>query len=302
MIRIADKSHGREQLPKLPLENEQIAQRLDEIAELLENQGANPFRVGAYHNAAQTVRNLNRPVHAIIANEGRAGLRKLHGIGESLARTIEQIAYAGQLPLLVQLRGEAGPEEILTTVPGIGPELARRIYEGLGIESLTDLEMAAYDGRLAEVPGMGRRRIRLIRESLAGRFRRRPRVAELNRSPQRDQPPVAELLDVDREYREKAQSGRLHRIAPRRFNPTGEAWLPVLHTRRGEHQYTALFSNTARAHELGTTHDWVVIYRDDSGGQGQWTVVTSRAKDLQGKRVVRGRETECREFYGAGSR
>jgi putative hydrolase len=108
---------------------------------------------------------------------------------------------------------------------------------------------------------------------------------------------VSVLLDVDREYRDKARADRLPRIAPKRFNPQGEMWLPILHTQRGPHEYTALFSNTARAHELGTTNDWVVIYRDDNDGSGQWTVVTARFGRLQGKRVVRGREVECEAFY-----
>ncbi len=110
-------------------------------------------------------------------------------------------------------------------------------------------------------------------------------------------PAVAELLDVDREYRERATAGTLRRIAPRRFNPSGEAWLPVLHTRRGDADYTALYSNTARAHELGTTKDWVVIYRDDGDGGGQWTVVTATSGALAGARVVRGREAECAHYY-----
>ena len=70
--------------------------------------------------------------------------------------------------------------------------------------------------------------------------------------------------------------------------------MPILHTHRGKRHYTVLFSNTARAHELGTTHDWVVIYRD---GDGQWTVVTALFGDLKGRRIVRGREAECAEFY-----
>src|SRR5690606_33853745 len=111
-----------------------------------------------------------------------------------------------------------------------------------------------------------------------------------------DQPSVAELLDVDEEYRRKAAADTLIRIAPRRFNPTAAAWLPILHTTRGERHYTALYSNTARAHELGTTHDWVVIYRDDAK-DGRWTVITSQFSDLKGRRIVRGREAECREFY-----
>jgi putative hydrolase len=111
------------------------------------------------------------------------------------------------------------------------------------------------------------------------------------------QPAVAELLDVDREYRQKARAGRLPRIAPQRFNPTGAAWLPVLHTQRGAIHYTALFSNTAHAHEVGAVQDWVVIYRDDADGAGQWTLVTAQYGRLKGRRIVRGREAECERYY-----
>lgn len=63
------------------------------------------------------------------------------------------------------------------------------------------------------------------------------------------QPGVDLLLDVDREYREKGRAGLLPHIAPRRFNPEGKAWLPVLNTRFGPWHFTALFSNTARGRE-----------------------------------------------------
>jgi putative hydrolase len=66
---------------------------------------------------------------------------------------------------------------------------------------------------------------------------------------------------------------------------------------RGDRHYTALYSNTALAHQLGTEHDWVIIYRDDHDGDGQWTVVTARSGPLRGYRVIRGREAECSEFY-----
>jgi putative hydrolase len=102
------------------------------------------------------------------------------------------------------------------------------------------------------------------------------------------------LLDVDREYREKA--ARLPRIAPRRFNPSGERWLPVLHTERGGWRFTALHSNTALAHHLGRTRDWVVVYfHADHEPEGQHTVVTETRGPLAGRRVVRGREAECGE-------
>jgi hypothetical protein len=112
-----------------------------------------------------------------------------------------------------------------------------------------------------------------------------------------DRPTVGEILDVDAEYRERAESGKLRRIRPRRFNPRGEAWLPVLHARRGRWELTAMFSNTARAHRLGTTHDWVVIYHEQDGHEGQCTVVTEHSGTLSGRRVVRGREHECRRHY-----
>jgi len=110
-------------------------------------------------------------------------------------------------------------------------------------------------------------------------------------------PGVDLLLDVDREYREKASAGTLPRIAPRRFNPEGKAWLPVLHTRFGPWHFTALFSNTERAHELHRTHDWVVVFYSDDGEEGQATVVTERRGRLAGLRVVRGREPECGRYY-----
>jgi DNA polymerase (family X) len=277
----------------LPSSNEEVAHDLTETGNLLESQGANPFRVRSYRTAAQMLRLLPQPVHEILKAEGLPGLLRLPGIGESLARSIEQLALTGRLGLLDRLRGEAGPEHLLSTVTGIGPKLARQIHEGLGIERLEDLEVAAHDGRLDRLPGFGPRRVHGIRESLAGRFRRRLRLPIAPVPPvAREVPSVEELLDVDREYRQKAEAGELRRIAPRRFNPTAEAWLPILHTHRRDHQYTALYSNTARAHELEMTRDWVVIFRDDDHGDGQWTVVTARFGPQRGCRVVRGRESE----------
>jgi hypothetical protein len=270
-------------------DNAWIATELEEAGELLEAQRANPFRVRAYRRAAASLRALSEPVDALLSRHGTAGLCALDGVGASLARSIEALARTGRLGLLERLRSGAGPEDVLATVAGIGPELARRIHEELGVDSLYALEAAAHDGRLERVAGMGPARLRAVREALAGRFRR----ASVRPSARAEQPSVAELLEVDREYRERAAAGTLARITPRRFNPEREAWLAVLHTERAGRHYTALYSNTARAHDLGTTRDWVVIYRDDHDGDGQWTVVTARRGPLAGTRVVRGREREC---------
>jgi hypothetical protein len=283
-----------------PLSNEQLAAVLEEVADLLEAQGANPFRVRAYREGAHTLRQLETPAHQILTDDSMAGLIKLPGIGRSLANAIHHLVWSHRLPLLERLRGEHIPERLFATVPNIGQALARRIHCELGIETLAELEAAANDGRLAQVPGMGSKRLQAVRESLAGRFRAQ-RIRPVGEQEDTEQVPVEELLDIDGEYRRLAASGgRLPRIAPRRFNPTGEAWLPVLHTQRGARHYTALFSNTAHAHELGTTHDWVVIYRDDDD-HGRWTVITSQYGRLRGHRMVRGREAECARYYASAT-
>jgi DNA polymerase (family 10) len=276
------------------MQNTEIARRLEEVAWLLNEQGANPYRVQAYRHAAETVRRLDRPVTELVQHEGVEGLRRLPGIGESLARSIRELVLTSRLPILDRLRGEVDPVSLLASVPGIGTVLAERLHHDLGIDTLEELEAAAHDGRLTNIAGIGEKRLAGIMDSLATRL---GRVRVPVRLPAAAEPPVAELLDVDREYREKAAAGRLRSIAPRRFNPSGEAWLPVLHTQRGERHYTVLFSNTARAHQLGKTHDWVVLYYDGGRGEQQCTVITSQRGPLTGKRIVRGREGECLSHY-----
>ncbi len=99
------------------------------------------------------------------------------------------------------------------------------------------------------------------------------------------------------QYRNDAAAGRLKLIVPKRFNPDNEAWLPILHATRGSRHYTALFSNTARAHELGKTDDWVVLFYDGNQGERQCTIITSEFGPLKGRRIVRGREGECEMHY-----
>jgi hypothetical protein len=273
--------------------NRQIADRLDEVAQVLDEQGANPFRVRAYRRGADVVRGLPRPVADVFEEGGLAALEALPAIGPSLARAIRELLRSGRLPMLERLRGASDPVALLATVPGIGRRTAQRLHHDLDVDTLEDLEAAAHDGRLAGLAGFGPKRLAGVRDSLAQRLARVRQPAETGPAP-----PVLELLDVDAEYRAAAAKGTLKTIAPRRFNPTGKAWLPVLHTQRGERHYTALFSNTPRAHRLGTTRDWVVLYLDHGREEGRWTVVTAHAGPLRGRRVVRGREAECAAHYG----
>ncbi|NNE01163.1 MAG: DNA polymerase III [Pirellulaceae bacterium] len=286
-------------------ENQVLAKMLHEIGDLLADQGAIAFRVQAYHNAANTLLDLPRPVREVLESDGTAGLIELPTIGRSIARLIDQYLHLGHIPLLDRLQGDETADRLFATLPSVGRELARRIHDQLEIETLPELYAASRDGRLAKVPGMGRKRVQAVRECLAERIRHHPapdtvpvpgavatEIGQIDRSVA-----LSELLDVDEEYRRMAEQGKLPKIAPRKFNPSGVAWLPILHTHRDEHHYTAMYSNTARAHELNTIKDWVIIYRDDPKSHGHWTVITSQFGKLHGCRIVRGREDECLEYY-----
>ena len=274
--------------------NGAVADLLRQMADVLEQQQASPFRINAYAKAAETIDELDVDVREILEREGTAGLIRLPSIGKGIAASIRDIATTGHWPRLEQLRGTLQPEKLLQTVPGVGPDLAHAIHDQLHVDTLEALEIAAHDGRLTTVKGIGPRRAATIRANLASILGRR----HVPRPPAARAPGVGELLDVDAEYRGEASKGKLTKIAPRRFNPEGKAWLPILHTERGDWHFTALYSNTARAHELGHTHDWVVIYfYDDDHAEGQCTVVDETHGPLEGRRVVRGREKECRHYY-----
>jgi hypothetical protein len=274
-----------------------VADRLREAAELLDQQGANPFRGQAYRRAADSLEHLPRDVGEMTERDGEESLEALPGIGKGIARAIRELVQTGRWAQLERLRGGADPVVLFGAVPGIGPALARRIHDHLHVDSLEALEAAAADGRLEGVPGLGPRRIAAVRASLDAMLGRPGRRGGQH-APEATPPPVDMLLAVDNEYRQLSAEDRLPRIAPRRFNPAHDAWLPVWHTERGGWHLTVLFSNTARAHELGHTRDWVVIVAyDEDHHEHQCTVVTEKRGRLAGKRVIRGREAECLERY-----
>jgi hypothetical protein len=280
--------------------NVDIADALERVADLLDTQDAMPFRVGAYRKAATTIGEWPDSVAELLATKGEAGLKELPGVGKSIAATVAEFVHTGHISLLERLEGEASPESLLASVPGIGPELARRIHEALDITTLEALELAAHDGRLEKVEGFGPRRAEQVREVLAARLTRNRRDRERGREPgaqDKHRPSVALILKVDADYRRRAAAGELRQIAPKRFNPSGEAWLPVMREHVDDWNVRALFSNTALAHQQEMTHDWVVIYYDQDDVEGQHTVVTSNAGPLKGRRVVRGREEECLAYY-----
>jgi hypothetical protein len=278
--------------------NRVIAGRLEETAALLEYQGASPFRINAYRRAANTIEALHADLQELVEQRGYHGLEELPGIGTGIGSAIREMLATGRWTQLERLRGAVDPVALFMTIPGVGPDLARRMHDGLGVDTLEALETAAYDGRLDALPGIGSRRVQSVRAGLAaalGRSQmRQPRASHAR-------PAVAELLKIDAQYRTQARAGELKRIAPKRFNPAGEAWLPIMHAEHAGWHFTALYSNTARAHELDRTRDWVVIYYyDHDHVEGQCTVVTETSGHLKGYRVVRGHESECSAHYDAG--
>lgn len=275
------------------MDNRAIAQKLLDYAHYLEAREANIYRCRAYRQAAETILSLNRPAVQIVENEGRDGLEALPGIGSHLSYTIEGLVREGVFRTQDSEGGSIDVERLFASLPGVGPRLARRIHLELAIDTLEQLEQAAHDGRLGQLD-IGPKRLRGIIESLQSRLRRL-RFPE----PSQREPAVAELLAVDQEYRERSEHDELPKVAPRRFNPEQEAWLPLFEHKHGDWYYRALHSNTALAHRLGTTRDWVVIYFSDTTSTGQRTVVTETRGDLRGRRVVRGREHECRKYYTA---
>ena len=274
--------------------NRDAAKLLREIADLLQQQNASPYRVNAYLHAANTLDELNESISHIVERKGFDGLLALPNIGEGIGRSIYEYVATERMTRLESLRGGSDPEALFRTVPGIGPRLAERIHHELHIDTLEALEQAMHNGKLAALPGMGSRKLAALQASLEkilGKPKKRALVSAI-------QPEIAVLLAVDTEYRKAAAADTLPKITPKRFNPHKEAWLPIMHSSKAHWHFTAIFSNTARAHDLHKTDDWVVIYfYDDQHNEGQNTVVTETHGSLLGKRVVRGREMECHEYY-----
>ncbi len=149
----------------MPVHNADIAAIFDEIADLLEIQGANPFRVRAYRNAARTVGEFGRDIAALLAR-GQA-LPKIPGIGEDLARKLHEIAEAGHCAFLDRLHKEfpAAVTQLLR-IPGLGPKRVKVLYDSLHVADLDELRTAAREGRIRALPGFAEKTERHILEAL----------------------------------------------------------------------------------------------------------------------------------------
>jgi DNA polymerase (family 10) len=158
----------------LPIHNVDIARVFEQIADLLELEDANPFRVRAYRNAARVVGELRFDVSALLAS-GQP-LPKLPGIGTDLAAKIHEISSTGSCALLQRLQksAPAGITDLLH-VPGLGPKRVRLLWHELGVHTVEQLQRAALDGRLRALPGFGatsEAKLRSAARAQLGRSRR----------------------------------------------------------------------------------------------------------------------------------
>jgi DNA polymerase (family X) len=148
------------------MENPEVAQVFEEVADLLDIQGDNPFRVRAYRNAARTIRDLSAPLSQMTPEK----LEDLNGIGKDLAGKIRTILETGDLPLRQELRKQVPPSlRDLITVSGLGPKRAQTLHQRLRIGSLDDLRAAAEQHRIRRLRGFGARMEEKILQALEGR-------------------------------------------------------------------------------------------------------------------------------------
>ncbi|MCA1793465.1 MAG: PHP domain-containing protein, partial [Desulfobacteraceae bacterium] len=140
----------------MPVQNTDIAAQLKRMADLLEIEGANPFRVRAYRNAARTVKGLVRPVADLIRQ--KEDLTGFPGIGQDLADKIKQIVSKGTFPQLNEIQGRL-PEELprLMEIEHLGPKRVKQLYQELGISSTEELKAAARAKKIRTIKGFGKK-------------------------------------------------------------------------------------------------------------------------------------------------
>ena len=156
--------------------NQRVADKLREVADLLEQQGANTFRVRAYRNAADTVVRCSATCETWCKAEGLKGLKALPTIGQGIGAAIYELVTTEHWSQLERLRGTLDPLRLFHSIPGISTTLAQRIHDTLHVDTLEALEAAAHQGNLERVKGIGPRRSESLRATLAnmlGRVRSR---------------------------------------------------------------------------------------------------------------------------------
>ena len=176
----------------MPSVNREVADRFEQVAGLLELQGANPFRIRAYRNAARTIAGQSRSVKAMV--EHGEDLDQLPGIGPDLAGKAAEIARTGTCALLERLRAEVPPDlGAMLQLPQLGPQRVRALHDELGVQSMRELNEAARQGRVAQLHGFGPRLQQQILEATASRLGANPERMPLREAQGRARPLLAWL-------------------------------------------------------------------------------------------------------------
>ncbi len=159
----------------MPVPNAQVADIFEEIADLLEIEGENPFRIRAYRNAARTIRTLSQDLRSAL-DQGE-DLTELPGIGKDLAAKIKEIIETGRCLALEKLHRRLPADLVeLLRLPGLGPKRVHALYHELDIHTPEQLERAARDGRLRELPGFGAKTEARILEALGAHLNTSRRI------------------------------------------------------------------------------------------------------------------------------
>jgi DNA polymerase (family 10) len=194
------------------LDNPEIARTLEEVADILEIQGSNPFRIRAYRNAVRTVETVTVPLRRWV-EEGRV-LTDLPGIGKEMANHIKEMVETGTLGFRDELLAEVPRSLIeLMRLPGLGPKKARRVFDELKIGSVDELEAAAKEGRIAALPGFGAKSQEKILAGIAD-YRQQGSRFLLNEAERSVEPllaylretPEIERLEVAGSYRRRKET------------------------------------------------------------------------------------------------
>lgn len=136
------------------MENTHIASRLDEVADLIELKGGNPFRVRSYRQAARTIRDFPQRIERLI--ESGQDITELPNVGESIEKKVREILDSGTFVKLEKLRKEVPPSLTeLLRIPQVGPKRAKEIHDELGVDNIDDLKKAAEKHEISELEGMG---------------------------------------------------------------------------------------------------------------------------------------------------
>lgn len=280
--------------------NQKVAAVFDEMADLLDIQGANPFRVRAYRNAARTMQGLGKDVSDLVAQG--LDLKTLPGIGKDLAAKIVEIRETGSLKALEALRTQVPPSlEELLQIPGLGPRRVQSLYNSLNVQTLDGLEHAIRAGKLRELHGFGVKIEQQILAAITARRRKKPRHLRTDVAPQAEA--FVAYLERNKAVEQLAVAGSFRRGK----DTVGD--LDVLACARQPRPVVEHFTSypeVGRITSQGTTRAAVVLKSDlnvdlrivepSSFGSALQYFTGSKAHGIQVRRLAQSKNLKLNEY------